>query len=102
MVFIDLYKAYGKVPRDLIRSILDQRSVPKGYINIIKDMYEGEVISMGTTYGETSDFNYKSYLFTKTINEKILREKEKSSYSLHRSKENLQKGIERFDLMDFR
>ena len=40
MVFIDLEKAYDKVPRDLIWWVLNKRDVPRSYIEIIKDMYE--------------------------------------------------------------
>ena len=56
MVFIDLEKAYDGVPSDLIWWVLDKRSVPRDYIDIIKDMYERVVISVRTTCGKTSEF----------------------------------------------
>ena len=38
MVFINIEKAYDRVPRDLIFWVLDKRSAPRGHIDIIKDM----------------------------------------------------------------
>ena len=40
MVFIDLEKAYDKMPRDLIWWVLTKSNVPKGYIKIIKGINE--------------------------------------------------------------
>ena len=57
MVFIDLEKAYDKVPKDLIWWVLSKRSVPGGYIEIIKDMYEGATISVRVTCGGTCEFS---------------------------------------------
>ena len=56
MVFIDLEKAYDIVPRDMNCWFLDKRSVPRGYIDIIKDMYERVGTSVRTTYKDTSEF----------------------------------------------
>ena len=50
---IDLEKTYDRVPRDLIWWVLNKRNIPRGYIEIIKDMYEEVVISVRTTYEET-------------------------------------------------
>ena len=41
MVFIDLENAHDRVRKDLIWWVLNKRSVPRGYIEIIKGMYEG-------------------------------------------------------------
>lgn len=49
MVFIDPEKTYDKVPRYLTWWVLNKMSVPRDYINIIKDMYEEEVLSVRTT-----------------------------------------------------
>ena len=56
MVFINLKKAYDRVPRDLIWSVLNKLKVPRCYIKIIKDMYEGAVTSVRITYEETGEF----------------------------------------------
>ena len=45
MVFIDLEKAYDKIPRDLIWLILDKSSVSRNYFEMIKDMNEAVVNS---------------------------------------------------------
>jgi hypothetical protein len=39
MVFIDLEKAYNKIPRNVIRWALHKRKVPTKYVGLIKDMY---------------------------------------------------------------
>jgi hypothetical protein len=56
MVFIDLEKAYDRVPRNLIWWVLKKRNVPRGYIEILKDMYEGAITNVKTTCGETGGF----------------------------------------------
>ena len=42
LVFIDLEKAYDKVPRDIFWRCLNVREVPIAYIIVIKDIYDGE------------------------------------------------------------
>ena len=49
----NLEKAYDRVPIDLIRWVLDKRSVPRNYTSIIKDTHEGVVMNVRTTCGET-------------------------------------------------
>jgi len=79
MVFIDLEKAYDIVPRDLIWKVLDERNIPRGYIDAIRDMYEGSMTTIKTICGVTNEFpvtiglhqgsSLSPYLFTLVIDE---------------------------------
>jgi hypothetical protein len=79
MVFIDLEKAYDIVPRDLLWKVLDERNIPKGYIDVIRDMYEGSMTTIKTICGVTNEFpvttclhqgsSLSPYLFTLVIDE---------------------------------
>jgi hypothetical protein len=41
MVFIDLKKAYDKIPRNLMWWALDKHKVPTKYVTLIKDILQG-------------------------------------------------------------
>ena len=79
MVFIDLEKAYDIVSRDLIWKVLDERNIPRGYIDAIRDMYEGSMTTIKTICGVTNEFpvtiglyqgsSLSLYLFTLVIDE---------------------------------
>jgi hypothetical protein len=56
MVFIDLEKAYDKIPRNLMWRALDKHKVPTKYVTLIKDMYDKVVTSVRTTDGDTNIF----------------------------------------------
>ena len=56
MVFIDLEKAYNKLPRDLIWWALEKKGVIDKYIEIIKHMHNGAMTTMRTVVGKSNDF----------------------------------------------
>jgi hypothetical protein len=56
MDFIDLEKAYDKVPRNVMWWALQKHKVSTKYITLIKDMYDNIVISVRTSDGDTNDF----------------------------------------------
>jgi hypothetical protein len=46
IVFIDLKKAYDKIPRNLMGWVLDKHKVPIKYVTFIKDIYDKVVTSV--------------------------------------------------------
>jgi hypothetical protein len=56
MIFIDLKKAYDKVPRNVMWWSLQKHKVSSKYIILIKDMYDNVVTSIWTSDGDTNDF----------------------------------------------
>ena len=59
MVFVDLKKAYDRVPRYLIWWAMRKRSVPEGYVMVIQDMYRGTKTRVKTRCGRTEYFEVK-------------------------------------------
>ena len=53
LVFIDLEKAYDKIPRNVMWWSLDKHKVPSKYVTLIKDMYNNVVTSVRTNDGNT-------------------------------------------------
>ena len=56
MVFIDLEKAYDKIPRNVMWWALDKHKVPTKYVGLIKDMYNNVMTRVRTSDGDTDDF----------------------------------------------
>ena len=56
MVFIDLEKAYNKVPRNVMWWALENHKVPTKYITLIKNMYKNVRTFVRTCDGDTTDF----------------------------------------------
>jgi len=56
MVFIDLEKAYDRVPREVLWGCLEKRSVPLTHMRVIKDIYDGVRTRARTLVGDKGDF----------------------------------------------
>jgi hypothetical protein len=56
IIFIDLKKAYSKVPRNVKWWALQKHKVSSKYITLIKDVYNNVVTSVRTSDGDTNDF----------------------------------------------
>ena len=56
MVFLDLEKAYDRVPREVLWWALKRKTIPFKYVSIIKDMYERVVTNVRTCGGLTDEF----------------------------------------------
>jgi len=57
MVFINLEKAYDRVPREVLWRCLERRGMPVAYMCIIKDMYTRVRARVRTLVGDTDDFS---------------------------------------------
>ena len=57
VTFIDLEKAYDRVPREEIWRTMRERLVPDKYVKLVQDMYTGCRTNVRTVAGESSKFN---------------------------------------------
>jgi hypothetical protein len=57
MIFIDLEKAYNKVPRNIIWWVLQKHKVSTKYNTLIKDMYNNVVTSVQISDRDTNNFS---------------------------------------------
>jgi hypothetical protein len=79
MVFIDLKKAYDKVPMNVMWWALQKHKVSTKYITLIKEMYDNVMTNVRTSDGDTNDFSINiglhqrsalsPYLFALVMNE---------------------------------
>ena len=56
LVFVDLEKAYDRVPRKLIEYALRERGVPEQYVSVVKDMYEETETVISVASGSSRSF----------------------------------------------
>lgn len=56
VIFIDLEKAFDRVPRDLIWAALRYHSIPEPYVAIIQDMYANTTTKIRCTAGQSTAF----------------------------------------------
>ena len=56
MVFVNLEKAFDRIPRDLIWWCLRKKGVPEEYVKIVQDMYRSCKTKVVTQKGETEYF----------------------------------------------
>ena len=59
MVFIDLEKAYDRVPRQEVWRSLRQKRVPEKYVRLVQEMYRDVQTSVRSGMGETDCFEVK-------------------------------------------
>ena len=59
MIFVDLEKAYDRVPRDIIWWAQRKKNVGKEYSIVIQDMYDGCTTSVRTLIGPTESLEVK-------------------------------------------
>jgi Reverse transcriptase (RNA-dependent DNA polymerase) len=63
MIFIDLDKAYDKVPKNIMWWALKRKRVPTKYVTLIKDMYTNVVTYVRACDGESDVFSFKIGLY---------------------------------------
>jgi len=59
MVFIDLEKAYDRVPRQEVWRSLRERGVPEKYVRIVQECYKNVTTRVRSTVGTTDRFQAK-------------------------------------------
>ena len=61
MAFLDLKKAYDRVPREVVYWSLRKRGVPEYLVKMIEVTYKGARTRVRTEYGKTDAFDYKDW-----------------------------------------
>ncbi|EYB83113.1 hypothetical protein Y032_0342g3027 [Ancylostoma ceylanicum] len=56
IAFLDLEKAYDRLPRSILWEVMRERGIPEYMVNIVQDMYDGATARVRTVHGTTSKF----------------------------------------------
>jgi len=59
IAFIDLKKAFDRVPRDELWNCMRERQIPDKYVRLIQDMYKGGITAVRSSVGMTNQFEVK-------------------------------------------
>ena len=59
MVFVDLEKAYDRVPRQEVWRCMREKGVPEVYVRLVQDMYDGVQTQVRSSVGVTKKFTVK-------------------------------------------
>jgi hypothetical protein len=71
MIFIDLKKAYDKIPRNIMWWTLKRKLVPTKYVTLIKDMYTNVMTCVRACDGESDTFSYYDRITSRVSIESI-------------------------------
>ena len=58
-VFVDLEKAYDRVPRDLVYWCMRTRGIPEKLVRLVQATYQNTVTMVRTPFGKTEEFDIK-------------------------------------------
>ncbi|EYC37298.1 hypothetical protein Y032_0808g2454 [Ancylostoma ceylanicum] len=56
VAFLDLEKAYDRLPRTALWEVMRERGIPEYMVKIVQDMYEGATARVRSGHGTTSKF----------------------------------------------
>ena len=59
MVFIDLEKAYDRVPREVVWWCMRRRGIPEQYVRLVQDMYDAGMTMVRSPAGDSKSFPVK-------------------------------------------
>ncbi|XGW04084.1 hypothetical protein V3C99_015322 [Haemonchus contortus] len=54
LAFLDMEKAFDRLPREVLWRALRKRNVPEHLISLVKDMYDGSTTTVRTAHGQTA------------------------------------------------